>query len=83
MLSFIASYLSFEYHGIYYTNTTSNQITGNYWPHKTILYVNKSIVPCEKFHMVHTVMVKEKTPPRLTSHIALAAHDLQTETNNQ
>ena len=34
-------HLSFEYHGIYYTNTGSNQRSWNYWPHKTTLYDNK------------------------------------------
>ena len=28
-----------EYHGIYYTNTISNEITGIYSPHKTTLYM--------------------------------------------
>ena len=32
MLIFITSQLYFEYRGIYYTNTISNQITGMYWP---------------------------------------------------
>ena len=41
MLIFITSHLSFEYRGIYYTNTGSNQITGNYWPHTKTLYDNK------------------------------------------
>ena len=42
MLIFIIYHLSFEYHEIYYTNTGSNQMTGNYWPHKRTLYDNKS-----------------------------------------
>ena len=29
-LMFITSHLSFEYHGIHYSNTESHQITGNY-----------------------------------------------------
>ena len=31
MLMFITYHLSFEYHGIHYTNTISNQLTGIYW----------------------------------------------------
>ena len=38
MLIFITSHLSFKYHGIYYTNTISNKITGNYWLQKTTLH---------------------------------------------
>ena len=37
VLIFITSCLPFEYHGIYYTNSISNQITGNYWPHTKAL----------------------------------------------
>ena len=43
---FITSHLSFEYHGIYYTNTISTQITANYWSHKTTLYENTFFCCC-------------------------------------
>ena len=29
--------LSFEYHGIFYTNIGSNQTARHYWPHKSVL----------------------------------------------
>ena len=35
---YITSHLSFEYRGIYYTNTTSNQSTDMYWPHTKAFY---------------------------------------------
>ena len=35
-------HLSFKYHGINYTNTTSNEIRGIYKPHKTALYDKSS-----------------------------------------
>ena len=50
ILIFITSHQSFEYHGIYYTNTTSNLITGIYWLHKTTLYYNKSSHICHQWH---------------------------------
>ena len=37
---------------IYYTNTTSNQITGIYWPHTETLYHNKPS------HMCHQMAFK-------------------------
>ena len=55
MFIFITYHLSFEYHGIYYTNTISNQITGNYRPHKTTLYNNK---PSHIYHQWHSRFCK-------------------------
>ena len=50
MLIFITSHLSFEYHGIYYTNTVSNQIAEMYWPHTKALYHNKPSHICHQWH---------------------------------
>ena len=49
-LFFISSHQSFEYRGIYYTNTISNQITGICWPNTTALYHNKSSHICHHWH---------------------------------
>ena len=46
----ITYHLSMEYHGIYYTNTISNQISGNDWLHTTALYDNKSSRVCHQWH---------------------------------
>ena len=50
LLVFIVSNLSFEYRGMYYTYTISNQITGIYWPGKkhfitsSLIYVTNGIL---------------------------------------
>ena len=46
---FITSHLHFEYLGIYYTNTISNQTTGMYWPHTKALYRKYSHM-CHQWH---------------------------------
>ena len=47
---FYQFHLSFEYYGIYYTNSGSNKITEIYWSHTTTLYVNKSSFICHLWH---------------------------------
>ena len=60
MFIFITSHLSFEYHGTYYTNTGSNQITGMYWPHTKSLYHNKLSQICHQWHSTLCKMLYQK-----------------------
>ena len=58
-----------KHHGIYYTNTISNQITGIYWPHTKALYHNKSSNMCHQWHSRFCKILYEfggLQPPRYT-----------------
>ena len=54
----ITSRLPLNYHGIYYTKTTLNQITGIYWPHKTAHYDKSSHMSPITFMILDNTVLK-------------------------